>query len=100
MPRVSATFETRREAEMSVERFVQTHGVDRKAIAVEPAGAANTAGTEIAGADAKRESPSPPPNDDAALNGRVRVSVERDATDVETARAVFEEFKAAEIETL
>ncbi len=51
---ISGTFDTRREAEMAVERFVQGHGVDRSAIRIVPVSAENSAGVEVAGADAKR----------------------------------------------
>lgn len=95
--KITGIFETRREAEMAIERFVQTHGLDRGAIEVMPAGPENSAGTELAGADAKREPLAPPPNDDAALNGAIRVSIDRDEADMPLARAVYEEFKATDI---
>lgn len=99
MPTISGIFDTRREAEMAIERFVQTHGLDRSKIGVMPAGAENTVGVELAGADAKREPNAPPPNDDeAALNGRIRVWIDRDEADLALAREVFEEFKAVDIE--
>ena len=41
---------------MAVERFVQGHGVDRDAIRIVPVSAENSAGVEVAGADAKRGS--------------------------------------------
>ncbi len=96
--KITGIFKTRREAEMAIERFVQTHGLDRGAIEVMPAGAENTAGSELAGADAKREPLAPPPNDDeAALNGMIRVSIDREEADMPLARAVYEEFKATDI---
>jgi hypothetical protein len=95
--KISGIFDTRREAEMAIERFVQTHGLERGKIEVMPAGDENTVGTEIAGSDAKRGPVAPPPNDDAALNGRVRVSIDRDEADMALAREVYEEFKAVDI---
>ena len=95
--KITGIFETRREAEMAIERFVQTHGLDRGTIEVMPAGAENTVGTELAGADAKREPLAPPPNDDAALNGSICVSIDREEADMPLARAVYEEFKATDI---
>ena len=92
---MSAHFDTRREAEMAIERLVQTHGFDRGAIEVVSATAQNSAGIEIAGADAKRGEAAPTANDDAALNGRVEVRVS--SGEAETTRAVFIEFHAADI---
>ena len=53
MPTLKGTFATRREAEMAVERLVQEHEIDRKAIQIAPEGAANSAGDETAGSDAE-----------------------------------------------
>ena len=79
---------------MAIERLVQTHGFDRGAIEVVSATTQNSAGTEIAGADAKRGEAAPPANDDAALNGLVEVRVW--AGDTETIHEVFAEFHAAD----
>jgi len=90
---LEATFETRREAEMAVERLVQEHGVERSDIFVTAEGQANTAGVDVAGADIEAGAPSPPNRGDSALNGAIVVSVdvndEARATDV---RAAFAEF--------
>ena len=96
MTNTTARFDTRREAEMAIERLVQEHGFDRGAIEVVAAGRRNSAGTEIAGADAKRGEAAPPANDDAALNGLVEIRVA--AGDAATARAVFAEFHAVDID--
>ena len=88
----TARFETRREAEMAIERLVQTHDFDRGAIEVVAVGTQNSAGTEIAGADAKRGEAAAPANDDAPLNGLVEVRVL--AGDAAVADAVFREFHA------
>lgn len=94
---ISGTFDTRREAEMAVERFVQGHGVDRDAIRIVPVSAENSAGVEVAGADAKLGEPTPPSGDEAALAGRIEVSLDRYETEVQTAREIFKEFKATDI---
>ena len=96
MNAISATFETRREAEMAIERLVQEHGVDRACISVAPAGSQNSAGTLVAGADAKRRDPEPVRDDEAALNGRIAVTVNAN-TDAPV-EAVFREFGAADID--
>ena len=85
---LTATFETRREAEMTIERLVQEFDLDRTTITVTTEGDANSAGEEAAGADSD--------GDDPALNGALVVSV--DVTDEETAdrvRDAFGEFNAA-----
>lgn len=88
-----ANFETRRQAEMTVERLVQELGVDRKAIVVTAAGDENSAGEEIAGSDEKAGDPSPERRDDAALNGQVSVSVElQDDARAAEVRDAFAEF--------
>lgn len=94
---LSGIFDTRREAEMAVERLVQQQGVDRAAIEIKPLSAENSAGIDVAGADAKRGEPTEPSGDDAALNGRIAVSLDRDETDAHASRDIFEEFKASHI---
>ena len=72
---LKATFATRREAELVVERLVQESGLDRKAIAVGPDGDENSAGEVPAGSDNEAGSPSVEPRGDAALESRIAVSV-------------------------
>jgi hypothetical protein len=97
MTKITGVFDTRREAEMAIERLVQEHGLDRGAIAVMPDVAENTVGVEVAGADAKRGEPVDPSGDEAALNGRIAVSLDRVEGDEETIRAAFREFGASAI---
>jgi hypothetical protein len=92
---LTATFDTRREAEMTIERLVQDRGLDRAKILVTAAGDENTAGEDIAGSDEKAAEPSPERRDDAALNGQVRVSVEvADDAAATAVREAFSEFDA------
>lgn len=96
---LTAQFETRREAEMTVERLVQEHGIERSDIFVAAAGKANTAGEEVAGSDARAAEPSTPRRGDAALNGSITVSV--DVMNEERTIAIreaFAEFRAHDIE--
>lgn len=58
---LTARFETRREAEMAVERLVQEQGVERSDIFISAEGDANTAGEEPAGADLQAARPVPGP---------------------------------------
>lgn len=93
---LTATFDTRREAEMTVERLVQEHGIDPDAIAIATDGDENSVGTDRAGSDAESAAPSPPARDDAALNGGVTVSVECDDEAVaEKVKDAFVEFDSA-----
>lgn len=90
---LEATFETRREAELVIERLVQEFGVDRAAIHVGPDGDRNTVGERRSGGDAKAAEPSVEPRTDAPLEGRVLVSVALEGgADVEPIRSAFSEF--------
>ena len=51
---ITATFETRRAAELAIEHLVQEHGVARTDVSVEAEGGANSSGTEPSGADDPR----------------------------------------------
>ena len=95
---LNATFETRREAEMTVERLVQEHGIDRADIFIAAAGDENTAGEEQAGSDTAAGDPSPEDRDDSPLNGAVTVSVDiEDEAKVAKVRDAFGEFEAANV---
>ncbi|MEG3178710.1 hypothetical protein U1872_20960 [Sphingomonas sp. RB3P16] len=95
---LTANFATRREADMTVERLVQELGVERTDIFVVAAGADNTAGDEVAGADAEPGEPRHEASDDAALNGRVTVSVDVEDDDrADEIRGAFAEFNAADV---
>ena len=90
-------FDTRREAEMTVERLVQQFDIDRAKVVVAPDGEANSAGIEEAGSDNKAGNPSPEARDDAELNGKVVVTVDVvDAAAADEVRAAFNEFDASE----
>lgn len=93
MALLKATFETRREAEMSIERLVQEFGLDRKAIEIVADGALNSAGEDTSGGDNASDSPSPSEREDAALNDRIKVSVTvDDDTEAQRVRNAFLEF--------
>ena len=95
---LAASFATRREAEMTVERIVQEQGIERTDIFIAAAGDDNSAGEEVAGSDAQAGEPSPEARDDAALNGRVIVSVDVEDDDrAAEIRDAFAEFDAADI---
>lgn len=91
--KLTATFGTRREAELVVERLVQEFHLDRGAIRVAPEGAANSAGEAISGGDETAAAPSVEARDDAALEGRIEVEVTvADDAVIEAVRRAFEEF--------
>lgn len=93
---LTATFDTRREAEMTVERLVQELGLDRAAIFLSTEGDDNTAGKIHAGSDNEAGKPSAAARADAALNGGIVVTV--DVADEATANQVrdtYGEFDAA-----
>ncbi len=95
---LNATFETRREAEMTVERLVQEYAVDRTDIFITAAGDQNTAGEEQAGSDAEAGEPTSKAREDSPLNGAVTVSVDiEDTANVAKVRASFAEFEAADV---
>ena len=95
---LNATFETRREAEMTVERLVQEHGIERTDVFVAASSGENTAGEEQAGSDTDAGEPSPETRDDAPLNGAVTVSVDiEDDAKAEKVRDAFAEFQAADV---
>lgn len=95
----SATFDTRREAEMTVERLVQQFELDRAAIVVRAAGDLNSVGEEPAGSDTSAGEPTPEDRDDAPLNGAIAVVVTLADEDLAgRVRAAFAEFDADDVE--
>jgi len=93
---LSATFDTRREAEMTVERLVQQFELDRAAIFVGSAGDENSAGEERAGSDTSADEPSAEDRSDVPPNGAVAVTVQvSDEETAERVRDAFGEFDAA-----
>ena len=95
---LNASFETRREAEMTVERLVQEHAIDRADIFVAAADDENTAGEAQAGSDTDADEPSPETRHDSPLNGAVTVSVDiEDDAKVAKVRDAFGEFEAADV---
>ena len=95
--KLTAKFDTRREAEMTVERLVQQFEIDRAKVVVAADGSENTAGVAKDGSDRKAADPSPEARDDAELNGKVVVTVEVAVEDTaKEVRAAFTEFDASE----
>lgn len=90
---LKATFTTRREAELVVERLVQEHDVERSDVFVAPEGSANSAGEEIAGSDQQAGAPSEDARGDGAHEGRIEVSVDlQNNEQVAAVQSAFKEF--------
>ena len=95
---LKASFETRREAEMTIERLVQEYGVERTNIFVAAEGTKNSAGEEQAGSDNEAGAPSPENRDDTALAGRISLSVDIEDDDrAAEVRSAFQEFGAEDV---
>ena len=95
---LSAKFDTRREAEMTVERLVQQFKIERTDILIAADGPDNTVGVEEAGSDTGAGEPTPEDRDDGALEGLVVVSVDIEDDGVaDEVRSAFEEFHAADV---
>lgn len=90
---ITADFETRRDADMAVERLVQDYGVERTDVFVSAAGNDNTVGTQAAGADVESGHPNTDVHADPVLNGAITVSVDiEDDGQVDRVRAALREF--------
>lgn len=95
--KLTAKFDTRRDAEMTVERLVQQFEIDRAKVVIAADGDENTAGVAEDGSDNKAGEPSPEARDDAELNGKVVVTVDvADDATADEVRAAFAEFDASE----
>lgn len=96
---IAATFETRRDAEMAVEHLVQEHGIDRAAVTIAPASAANSAGTATAGADLEDGSPKQDSDGEPALAGRLRVTATVEDGAADKVRSSFATYGGKTAET-
>jgi hypothetical protein len=92
---ITGLFDTRREAEMAVERLVQEHNLDRNRIRAHAEGEENTSGTVVSGADADDAARGERP--EGVRRGRIMVSAEVEEGALDTALAAFRECGAAEI---
>lgn len=95
---ITGNFDTRREAEMAVERLVQDYGVERTDVFISAAGDENTAGTEASGADVESGHPDTEVDAKPALNGAITVSVDiEDEDKVDRVRSALNEFDPREV---
>jgi hypothetical protein len=96
---LTATFDTRRQADMAVERLVQEFAVERTDIFVGTQGDDNSIGVKPAGSDDEAGAPSPEAREDGALQGALIVSVDLNDDDVvQKVLSAFEEFAASAVE--
>ena len=92
---LTATFGTRREAEMTVERLVQEFDLDRAAVTISTEDDANSAGEAPAGSDNPSARDGDDGRGDAALEGAIVVTAEvADEAAAEKVRSAFGEFDA------
>lgn len=93
---ITGSFETRRDAEMAVERLVQEFGVERSDIFIAAEGAQNSAGVEVDGSDSSTIPSGEEARDDGAHAGAVKVSVDvNDPAAVDKIVSAFDEFDGA-----
>lgn len=88
---IVASFATRREADLAVERLVQQHGIEPTDVSVTAPGRANSAGTKAAGADTESGHPGVTKSGRPQLAGPVEVSVGCHAHKAERVEAAFRE---------
>lgn len=97
MTTITATFDTRRDAEFAVEHLVQEHDIDRDDIVIGPHGDENSVGLGTSGSDGPTIGEDAD-EDEAALNGAITVSVTlSDDKDVHTIQDVLLEYGGSEI---
>jgi hypothetical protein len=94
---VIGSFASRRDAEIAVEHLVQEHGIARTDVFIQAPGSANSAGSEIAGADAESGHPGFAKRGKPELEGAIEVSVDCHGEDAAVVEAAFKEAGAREL---
>jgi hypothetical protein len=98
--KLSGLFDSRRMAELAVERLVQEYEIKRTDILIGAAGEENTAGVNSAKTDEEAGFTDRQAKDDATLNGEISVSVAIENEDVaQRIRKAFKEFRASGVES-
>jgi hypothetical protein len=95
---IFARFETRRDADVAVEHLVQQHGIERTDVVIQAEGAANSAGSKIAGADVESGHPGVEKHGDPALNGPIEVLVDCHGADTQVIEYALREAGARQVE--
>ncbi|AHE55321.1 hypothetical protein [Sphingomonas sanxanigenens] len=86
MKTVTGEFDTRREADLAIERLVQEYGVERTDIFVAPEGKDNSAGQAVDGADLTTGPAGSEERDDSALRGVLAISIDIAEEDAEVVK--------------
>jgi hypothetical protein len=95
---ITASFSTRRQADLAIEQLVQELEIDRSDIFVTPEGDENSSGSEADGADEESGHPGVDPAGDPILAGGLIVSIDlADEEDLAAVRAVLEEHGGEDI---
>jgi hypothetical protein len=95
---ITATFSTRRQADLAIEQLVQELQIDRSDIFVTPAGDENSSGSEVDGADQESGHLGIESAGDPALTGGLSVSIDlADEEDLASVRAVLEDHGGEDI---
>lgn len=94
---ITGYFDTRRDAEMTVEHLVQDHDLDRNRVQTMAEGEENSSGTVISGADAADAAEGDAP--EGLRQGRIVVRAEVDDDLMEAALASFRECNVGELRT-
>jgi hypothetical protein len=94
---VIGSFPTRREAELAVEHLVQEHGIARTDVFVRAQGAANSAGSEAAGADVESGHPGVVKRGTPELEGAIEVSVDCHDGQASVVEAAFKDAGARQL---
>ncbi|WP_018900723.1 hypothetical protein [Rhizobium sp. 2MFCol3.1] len=92
---VTATFETREEADLAVEHLVQKIGIDRADVFVQASGRQNSSGVDVSGGDAPSASESA--REDAKLSGEIDVSADITADKLTALHRVFGDLGALRV---
>jgi len=95
---LTATFNTRRQADLALERLVQELGIERADVFLVPEGNENSAGSDPDGADAESGHPGVDPASDPALAGGIVLSVDlSDEANVGDVRAALRELGGQDV---
>jgi hypothetical protein len=94
---IIGSFATRRHAEIAVEHLVQEHGIAHTDIFIKASGRANSAGTEIAGADIESGHPGVEKRGKRELAGAVEVAIDCHGDDAAVVEAAFKDAGATQL---
>lgn len=89
--KITGTFETRRQAEMAMERLVQNENMARTAIVMKASGSETNSGAIASGAKVDHGQPTSDENGGPELNGAVALSVSCDPGMLKTVETVLQD---------